>query len=73
MTAATDDSPVTCDSLTIREDRLAEDAQRVLAFYDGRIIADAPPEIALNDPEVRRYVVGGALQRLGQGAGAEHA
>ena len=48
-------------------------AQRVLAFYDGRIIADAPPEIALNDPEVRRYVVGGALQRLGQGAGAEHA
>jgi branched-chain amino acid transport system ATP-binding protein len=33
-------------------------AQRVLAFYDGRIIADAPPEAALNDPEVRRYVVG---------------
>lgn len=48
-------------------------AQRVLAFYDGRIIADASPEIALNDPEVRRYVVGGALQRIGQGAGAEHA
>jgi branched-chain amino acid transport system ATP-binding protein len=36
-------------------------AQRVLAFYDGRIIADAPPEVALNDPEVRRYVVGGFL------------
>ena len=36
-------------------------AQRVLAFYDGRIIADAPPELALNDPEVRRYVVGGFL------------
>ncbi len=35
-------------------------AQRVLAFYDGRIIADAPPEAALNDPEVRRYVVGHA-------------
>ena len=33
-------------------------AGRVLAFYDGRIIADAPPETALDDPEVRRYVVG---------------
>jgi hypothetical protein len=30
----------------------------VLAFYDGRIIADAPPAVALADPEVRRYVVG---------------
>jgi branched-chain amino acid transport system ATP-binding protein len=33
-------------------------AQRVIAFYDGRIIADASPEGALNDAEVRRYVVG---------------
>ncbi len=31
---------------------------RVLAFYEGRIIADAPPEIALNDPEVREFVIG---------------
>ena len=36
MTAATDDSTVTCDSLTIREDRLVEDAQRVLAFLEER-------------------------------------
>jgi branched-chain amino acid transport system ATP-binding protein len=36
-------------------------AQRVLAFYDGRIIADAAPEIALADPEVKRYVVGGPV------------
>jgi branched-chain amino acid transport system ATP-binding protein len=34
-------------------------AQRVLAFYDGRVIADAPPETALKDAEVLRYVVGG--------------
>jgi branched-chain amino acid transport system ATP-binding protein len=40
-------------------------AQRVLAFYEGRIIADAAPAVALNDPEVRRYVVGGELQRIG--------
>jgi branched-chain amino acid transport system ATP-binding protein len=33
-------------------------AQRVLAFYDGRIIADAPPRAALEDPQVKRYVVG---------------
>ncbi len=33
-------------------------AQRVLAFYDGRIIADAAPEAALADPEVKRFVVG---------------
>ena len=39
-------------------------AERVLAFYDGRIIADAAPEIALTDPEVKRYVVGGELHRM---------
>jgi branched-chain amino acid transport system ATP-binding protein len=33
-------------------------AERVLAVYDGRIIADAPPQAALADPEVRRFVVG---------------
>jgi branched-chain amino acid transport system ATP-binding protein len=33
-------------------------AGRVLAFYDGRIIADAPPQEALANPEVKRYVVG---------------
>ena len=39
-------------------------AERVLAFYDGRIIADGPPDESLNDPEVKRYVVGGELHRL---------
>jgi branched-chain amino acid transport system ATP-binding protein len=34
-------------------------AQRVLAFYDGRIIADAPPQAALADENVRKYVSGG--------------
>jgi branched-chain amino acid transport system ATP-binding protein len=32
--------------------------QRVLAFYDGRILADGRPGEVLADPEVRRYVVG---------------
>jgi branched-chain amino acid transport system ATP-binding protein len=48
-------------------------AERVLAFYDGRIIADAPPEIALRDAEVKRYVVGGALRRMDQQQGAASA
>ena len=33
-------------------------AERVLAFYDGRVIADAAPQAALADPEVLRNVVG---------------
>jgi branched-chain amino acid transport system ATP-binding protein len=35
--------------------------QRVLAFYDGRIIADGEPAAVLDDPAVRRYVVGEPL------------
>jgi branched-chain amino acid transport system ATP-binding protein len=48
-------------------------AQRVLAFHDGRIIADAEPKVALNDPEVKRYVVGGELHRMDEQQGAAHA
>ena len=48
-------------------------AERVLAFYDGRIIADATPEIALVDPEVKRYVVGGELHRMDVEQGAANA
>jgi branched-chain amino acid transport system ATP-binding protein len=33
-------------------------ADRVLAFYDGRIIADQAPEEAMSNPEVQRYVTG---------------
>jgi branched-chain amino acid transport system ATP-binding protein len=32
--------------------------RRVLAFYEGRIIADGEPTVVLADPEVRRYVTG---------------
>jgi branched-chain amino acid transport system ATP-binding protein len=31
---------------------------RVLAFYEGRIIADGEPGMVLKDAEVRRYVIG---------------
>jgi len=31
---------------------------RVVAFYDGRVIADGAPQRVLGDAEVRRYVIG---------------
>jgi branched-chain amino acid transport system ATP-binding protein len=34
-------------------------SERVLAFYDGRIIADDAPGEVLADPDVQRYVTGG--------------
>lgn len=33
-------------------------AGRVIAFADGVIIADGPPQAVIDDPEVRRLVVG---------------
>jgi branched-chain amino acid transport system ATP-binding protein len=39
-------------------DIVARFAGRVVAFYDGRIIGDGPPEAVLRMPEVRRYVIG---------------
>jgi branched-chain amino acid transport system ATP-binding protein len=33
-------------------------AQRVLAFYEGHIIADGAPAAVLGNPEVQRYVTG---------------
>ena len=35
-------------------------ADRVVAFYQGRILADGDPHTVLKDAEVRRYVTGGA-------------
>ncbi|MDM0107223.1 ABC transporter ATP-binding protein [Variovorax sp. J22R24] len=37
-------------------------ASRVVAFYNGRIIADDTPEVALATDDVRRYVTGEILQ-----------
>jgi branched-chain amino acid transport system ATP-binding protein len=35
-------------------------ADRVVAFYSGRIIADGEPHTVLKDANVRRYVTGSA-------------
>lgn len=43
-------------------------AERVVAFYDGRVIADGPTAEVLAAEDVRRYVVGSELhRRSGQG------
>jgi branched-chain amino acid transport system ATP-binding protein len=41
-------------------DIVARYARRVIAFADGRIIADGEPAAVLRDPEVQRYVIGEA-------------
>ncbi|MGQ0752494.1 MAG: ABC transporter ATP-binding protein [Betaproteobacteria bacterium] len=38
-------------------------ARRVIAFYDGRILADGPVAQVLDNPEVRKYVIGAELHR----------
>ena len=39
-------------------DIVARFAGRVVAFYDGRIIGDGPPDTVLRMADVRRYVIG---------------
>ena len=34
-------------------------SKRVIAFYEGRVLADGAPAHVLGDPDVRKYVVGG--------------
>ncbi len=42
-------------------------ADRVIAFYDGRVIADGEPAHVFADPDVRRFVVGAELHRRDRG------
>jgi branched-chain amino acid transport system ATP-binding protein len=48
-------------------------ADRVLAFYDGTVIADGPPETALGDERVREFITGTLIRAkdgtLRQGGG----
>jgi len=44
--------------------------QRVLAFYEGRVIADGAPAAVLDDVEVRKFVIGG---HAAPAAGGGHA
>ena len=39
-------------------DIVARYANRVVAFYEGRVIADGEPAAVLRAPDVRRYVIG---------------
>jgi branched-chain amino acid transport system ATP-binding protein len=42
-------------------------AERVIAFYDGRVIADGEPARVFVDADVRRFVVGAELHRRDRG------
>jgi len=44
---------------------VAKYTHRVLAFYEGRIIADGEPAMVLDDVEVRRYVIGAHVPAAG--------
>jgi len=41
---------------------------RILAFYEGRIIADGEPKLVLDHADVRRYVIGEPLHPTGKEA-----
>jgi branched-chain amino acid transport system ATP-binding protein len=43
-------------------DIIARYATRVVAFYDGTIIADDAPQRVIDDPQVRRYITGEQLR-----------
>lgn len=53
-------------------DVVARYTDRVLAFYEGRIIADGAPREALQDLEVRKYVIGD-VDHTGAAKDATHA
>lgn len=42
-------------------------SDRVIAFYDGRVIADGEPAHVFANPDVRRFVVGAELHRRDRG------
>jgi branched-chain amino acid transport system ATP-binding protein len=42
---------------------VARYASRVMAFYDGRILADGPVQQVLDNPDVRHYVIGSEIHR----------
>ena len=55
---AASDAGVTVIFVEHDMDIVARFAGRVVAFYDGGIIADGPPDTVLRAEEVRRYVIG---------------
>jgi branched-chain amino acid transport system ATP-binding protein len=48
-------------------------SDRILAFYEGRIIADGGPDEVLADSKVRQYVIGGHNESAVKKGGLDHA
>jgi branched-chain amino acid transport system ATP-binding protein len=61
-------SGVTCLFVEHDMEIVGRYATRVIAFYEGRIIADAPTKEALASPDVKEFIIGTELhrQQLGQ-------
>ena len=58
VAAALADREVTVIFVEHDMDIVTRYSDRVLAFYQGRVIADDPPGEVLSDPDVQRYVTG---------------
>jgi branched-chain amino acid transport system ATP-binding protein len=48
-------------------------SERILAFYEGRIIADGGPKEVLADSKVRQYVIGGDHKSSAEKGGSQNA
>ena len=61
------------ETLVVGREHAADDearyVSRVLAFYQGEIICDEPPEAALVDPQVREFVIGEHAPAGARGSG----
>jgi branched-chain amino acid transport system ATP-binding protein len=56
-------SEVTCLFVEHDMEIVSKYASRVIAFYEGRIIADGPTAQALASPDVREFIIGTELHR----------
>jgi branched-chain amino acid transport system ATP-binding protein len=56
-------SKVTCLFVEHDMEIIGKYAGRVIAFYEGRIIADGPTEQALASPDVKEFIIGTELHR----------
>lgn len=56
-------SGVTCLFVEHDMEIISKYASRVIAFYEGRIIADGPTEQALASPDVKEFIIGTELHR----------
>jgi branched-chain amino acid transport system ATP-binding protein len=65
-------SGVTCLFVEHDMEIVSRYASRVIAFYEGRIIADGPTEQTLASPDVKEFIIGTELHRQGEPTETSH-